>query len=341
MYPSDAARDDLSEGDHVRCWLGMQDQLGRPRFSCTGRSPKRWRLLSAPFAESVRHRGCHEGKVACVVSQRCVELCADECPGFDITDTEANICQAPANPEMMTEGVPMSLMMPQALPDLVTNPEYALVADESDLFTMSVNLNNLINPDTFAGDTTAVCDIIPEAECDMIDGACVCEYEEDVTCDDLFPSQDGVTPLIADEGMMLLSHQRCSCEGRRCTLGLLSSVPPVRTSADATSAVQLRGNEGQVCDPTMVCPNMDSCTAVSYGASGCGWNCERGGVQHWCSDRCACNSEEAVSECSANVMCPNMHSCNPISYGEYGCGYGCMRDSTYFFCNDACTNCNE
>jgi len=341
MYPSDAAQADLSEGDHVRCWLGMQDQLGRPRFSCTGRSPKRWRLLAAPFAESVRARGCHEGKVACVMSQRCVDLCADECPGFDITDTFAGICQAPANPAMMTEDVPMDILLSSNLPSPVLYPEDALRASENDLFTMSVNLNNFINPDTFQGDTTAVCDVIPEAECDLVDGACVCEYDEDINCDMLFPSRDSVSPVLAEEGMMLLSHNRCSCEGRTCSLGLLNSVPPVRTSDTATSAVQLSNNEAEVCDPTMVCPNMDSCTAVSYGTNGCGWDCQRGGVQHWCSSRCACNTVEAVSECSANTMCPDMDSCNPISYGEYGCGYGCMRGSTYFFCNDACNVCNE
>jgi hypothetical protein len=82
MYQSDAANSELSEGDHVRCWLGMEDQLGRPRFSCTGRSPKRWRLLSAPHSEAVRHRGCQDGQVACVFSQRCVDSCANDAPAL-------------------------------------------------------------------------------------------------------------------------------------------------------------------------------------------------------------------------------------------------------------------
>jgi len=325
----------------VRCWLGMQDQLGRPRFTCTGRSPRRWRLLSAPFAEAVRHRGCHEGKVACVISQRCVDLCADECPGFEITDTFAGLCQPPANPACMTDGVPMDLALASSMPSPVLNPEFAMIADEADLFTMSVNLNNIINPDTFQGDTTAVCDVIQGAECDLVGGACVCEYDDDIDCDMLFDHSDRMVPVLAEEGMMMLSAQGCSCDGRTCTLQLLNSVPPVRTSASATSAVQLRNSAAEVCEPSMTCPNMDSCTAVSYGASGCGYNCESGGEQYWCSSRCACNKEEAVAECVTGTMCPNMHSCNPISYGEYGCGYGCMRDSTYFFCNDACTVCNE
>lgn len=340
MYPGDAAQSELSEGDHVRCWLGMEDQLGRPRFSCTGRSPKRWRLLAAPHSEAVGARGCQDGKVACVFSQRCVDSCSNECPGFDVTDAHAGVCQPPPNPAMITDGVPMSMAIPQNLPDVIPQPEYALVADETDLFTMSLNVNNMINPDTFDGDTTAVCGVIPDAECDLIDGACVCEYDEDVNCDALFPSADSVSPVMAEEGMMLLSHERCSCEGRTCTLSLLNSVPPVRTHPEATSAIQLRSNENQLCEP-LVCPNMNTCDPISYGASGCGYNCNNDEGRFWCSDRCACNKEEAVIECPANVMCPNMHSCNPISYGEYGCGYGCMRDDTFFFCNDACTNCNQ
>lgn len=341
MYPRDADQSDLSEGDHVRCWLGMEDQLGRARFTCTGRSPKRWRLLSAPRSESVMTRGCRDGKVACVLSQRCVDLCADECPGFDITDTEAGHCQPPPNPQCIDEGVPMNLGMAQNLPQMMEYDEYTLLARDEDLFTMSVNLNNVINPDTFQGDTTAVCDVIEGAECDLINGACVCEYDEDVDCDMLFGHSERVAPVLAAEGMMLMSHRGCSCEGRTCTLRLLSSVPPIRTSVEANSAVQLRANEAQVCDPSQVCPNMNRCSVIAFGSNGCGWECENDDGKYWCSDRCACNKEEAVAECAADVMCPNMHSCNPISYGEYGCGYGCMRDSTFYFCNDACTVCNE
>jgi len=340
MYPRDADRSDLSEGDHVRCWLGMEDQLGRPRFTCTGRSPKRWRLLSAPRAEAVLARGCHDGKVACVVSQSCVDLCADECPGFDITDTEEGICQPPANPSCMTDGVPMDRALTSGYPQMIENPEYALLADEGDFFTMSVNLNNVINPDTFAGDTTAVCDVIPGAECDLIDGACVCEFDEEVDCDLLFGGAGRVLPVLAEEGMMMLSHDGCSCNGRTCTLALLSSVPPIRTSPEATSAVQLRSNEAPVCEESTTCPNMDRCSRISYGDHGCGYECDNDEGEFWCSDSCACNKKEAVVECTAGTMCPDMHSCNPISYGEYGCGYGCMRDSTYYFCNDACTVCN-
>jgi len=342
MYPRDAERTDLNEGDHVRCWLGMEDQLGRARFTCTGRSPKRWRLLSAPQSQAVETRGCRDGKVACVVSQTCVDLCADECPGFDITDTEAGHCQPPPNPQCMDEGVPMNLAISNNIPQMMQYDEYTtLLASDDDLFSMSANLNNVVNPDTFQGDTTAVCDVIEDAECDLIDGACVCEYAEDVDCDILFGHPERVAPVMAADGMMLLSHRGCSCEGRTCTLSLLSSVPPVRTNEMATSAVQLKASEAAVCDPSQVCPNMDRCSVIAYGSQGCGWECENDDGKYWCSDRCACNKEEAVAECSANVMCPDMDSCNPISYGEYGCGYGCMRESTFYFCNDACTVCNE
>jgi len=341
MYPSDAENDELGEGDHVRCWLGMEDQLGRPRFTCTGRSPKRWRLLSAPRSEAVLTRGCQDGKVACVLSQRCVDLCQDECPGFEITDPMAGICQPQVNPMMMAEGLPMDLALSHNIPQMIENPDYALLADEADLFTMSVNLQRLINPDTFEGDTTAVCDVISGAECDLIGGACVCEYDDDIDCSILFGHSQRVIPVLAEEGMMVMSHDGCSCDGRTCTLSLMSSVPPVRTSEQATSAVQLSNDDMEHCDVTVTCPNMDTCTSITYGGSGCGYECDNSEGHFWCSNRCACNKEEAVSECTTGVTCPSMHSCEPISYGEYGCGYGCMRDSTYLFCNDACTVCNE
>jgi len=344
MYPRDAARADWSEGDHVRCWLGMEDRVGHPRFSCTGRSPKRWRLLAAPQSEAVLTRGCQEGKVACVFSQRCVDLCQDECPGFGITDEVAGLCQAPTNPSCMSENVrtdAMDLALAYNMPMAIENPDNSMFADEGDLFTMSVNLQNLINPDTFTGDTTAVCDVITGAECDLIDGSCVCECDDDMNCETLFGHSERVVPILAQEGMMLMSHDGCSCDGRTCSLKLLSSVPPVRTSDTATAAVQLSNNQFETCDETLVCPNMDRCEAITYGGSGCGYECDSEEGHFWCSNRCACNKEEAVSECATGVTCPGMHSCNPISYGEYGCGYGCMLDSTYHFCNDACTVCNQ
>jgi hypothetical protein len=276
-----------------------------------------------------------------VLSQRCVDLCADECPGFDITDTVEGVCQPPPNCDMMTEDVPMDLALAASYPEVVFQPDNALLAAEDDLFTMSVNLNNVINPDTFTGDTTALCDVIPNADCNLIDGACVCEYDEDVDCMMLFGHPEVLAPVMAAEGMMLLSQEGCSCEGRTCTLRLLSSVPPVKTSEQATAAVQLRASEAAVCDESTTCPNMNRCSPMSYGAHGCGYDCENDNGQYWCSDRCACNQKEAVAECVADVMCPDMDSCNPISYGEYGCGYGCMRGPTFYFCNDACTVCNE
>jgi hypothetical protein len=206
---------------------------------------------------------------------------------------------------------------------------------------MSVNMASFINPDTFNGDTTAVCDVIPNAECNFVDGACVCEFDEDTDCSNLFDTADRMVPVLAQEGMMLMSRSGCTCSGpRACSLSLLNSVPPVRTSPDASGAVQLRNNEAQVCDESVTCPNMNHCEVSSYGAHGCGYNCENEQGQFWCSDRCACNLEEAVVDCTANTMCPDMDSCNPISYGEYGCGYGCMRGPTFYFCNDACTVCN-
>jgi len=340
MYPRDAENSDFSEGDHVRCWMGMEDRVGQPRFSCTGRSPKRWRLLTAPQAEAVHSRGCQDGKVACVLSQRCVDLCQEECPGFPITDTESSLCQPPLHPQCLSDGVPMDLALSHNLPGAVPNAEYSMFADEGDLFTMSLNLQNLINPDTFDGDTSAVCDVIPGAECEMIDGACVCEYDDDVDCRTIFGHEERVAPLLAQEGMMVLSHDGCSCSGRTCTLRLLSSVPPVRTTAEGTSAVQLSSSEAEICLESTVCPNMDTCGVIQYGAMGCGHRCENQEGSFWCSNRCDCNLEEAVRECVGGVTCPNMHSCDPISYGEYGCGYGCMRDVTYYFCNDACTVCN-
>jgi len=340
MYPSDAENTDFTEGDHVRCWLGMEDRVGQPRFSCTGRSPKRWRLLSSPLAGAVRSRGCQDGKVACVMSQMCVNLCSDECPGFPITDTESNLCQPPLEPQCISDGVPMNLALAHNLPSAVPNAEYSMFADEGDLFTMSLNLQNLINPDTFTGDTAAVCDVIPGAECEMIDGACVCEYDDDVDCDAIFGHPDRVSPVLAEEGMMVLSHDRCSCSGRTCTLRLLSSVPPVRTTVEGTSAVQLAANDAEICLESTVCPNMDRCEVIQYGAMGCGHSCENEEGRFWCSSRCDCNKEEAVRECAAGVTCPDMDSCDPISYGEYGCGYGCMKDVTYYFCNDVCTVCN-
>lgn len=314
--------------------------MGQPRFSCTGRSPKRWRLLTAPQAEAVHSRGCQDGKVACVLSQRCVDLCQEECPGFPITDTESSLCQPPLHPQCLSDGVPMDLALSHNLPGAVPNAEYSMFADEGDLFTMSLNLQNLINPDTFDGDTSAVCDVIPGAECEMIDGACVCEYDDDVDCRTIFGHEERVAPLLAQEGMMVLSHDGCSCSGRTCTLRLLSSVPPVRTTAEGTSAVQLSSSEAEICLESTVCPNMDTCGVIQYGAMGCGHRCENQEGSFWCSNRCDCNLEEAVRECVGGVTCPNMHSCDPISYGEYGCGYGCMRDVTYYFCNDACTVCN-
>jgi len=341
MYPRDADRTDYSPGDHVRCWLGMEDQVGTPRFSCTGRSPKRWRLLSAPRSEAVLTRGCQEGKVACILSQRCVDLCQDECPGFEITDTMLGRCEAPANPSCMTSGVPMDLAIVNNFPQLIENPDNSMFADEGDFFTMQLNINRVINPDTFNGDTTAVCDVIRGAECDLLDGACVCEYEDDMDCGTLFGRSERVIPVLAEEGMMMLSHDGCSCEGKICSLRLLSSVPPMRTSDEATSAVQLTANDLEVCEESLVCPNMDRCQAITYGGSGCGYECDSSEGHFWCSSRCSCNQEEAVRECAAGITCPNMHSCDPISYGDYGCGYGCMKDNTYHFCNDDCTVCNQ
>jgi hypothetical protein len=224
---------------------------------------------------------------------------------------------------------------------MIPEPDNAMLADDGDFLTMSVNIDNMINPDTFSGDTTAICDVIPGAECDFSGGACVCEFDEDVNCDDLFGGAGRLLPVLAEEGMMMLSHDGCSCTGSRtCTLALLNSVPPVKTNPESTSAVQLRSNEAPVCEESTVCPNMDRCSRISYGAYGCGYECESDEGQFWCSDRCSCNKKEAVEECTAGTMCPDMHSCDPISYGEYGCGYGCMRDATYYFCNDACTVCN-
>jgi hypothetical protein len=242
---------------------------------------------------------------------------------------------------MMSDGAPMDMMMSANLPNAVLDPDMALLAEQEDLMTMSLNLQNVVNPDTFQGDTTAVCDVIPDAECDLIDGACVCEFDEDVACDRLFDHEHRLVPVLGEEGMMLFSGSGCSCSGpRTCSLSLLNSVPPVRTSSDASSAIQLSNNAAGVCEPTTTCPNMHQCDFISYGASGCGYSCENDEGRHWCSDRCACNKEEAVVDCAANTVCPDMDSCNPISYGDYGCGFGCMSGSTFHFCNDACTTCN-
>jgi len=275
-----------------------------------------------------------------VISQMCVDLCHDECPGFEITDEAAGLCQPSANPACMSDGVPMDLALAHNLPGIMENPEYSLFADEGDLFTMSLNLQNMINPDTFEGDTTAVCDVIQGAECVLMGRACVCEYDDDMDCMTLFGHADRVTPVIAQEGMMILSQEGCSCEGRTCTLNLLSSVPPVRTSEEATSAVQLSNDDAEVCEASVTCPNMNTCHQISYGIHGCGYSCDNENGRYWCSHRCACNLEEAVIECTAGTTCPEMDSCDPISYGEYGCGYGCLKNSVFHFCNDACTVCN-
>jgi len=341
MYPNDADNTDLHDGDRVRCWLGMEDRVGNPRFSCTGRSPKRWRLLTAPRAGAVGTRGCQAGKVACVISQQCVDICQDSCPGFDITDAEEGMCRPSSTPRHLSEGARMDLALSHNLPASVPNPEFSMFADEGDLFTMSLNLQNLINPDTFEGDVTAVCDAIPGAECELMDGACVCDFDEDVDCNVLFGHPERVTPMLAQEGMMLMSAEGCSCIGLTCTLRLLSRVPPIRTTEEATAAVQLVSREAEICEESVVCPNMGRCEPTTYGAFGCGYNCDNAEGSFWCSHQCACNQQEAVRECAAGVMCPNMHSCDPISYGEYGCGYGCMRDTTYYFCSDDCTVCNE
>jgi len=127
----------------------------------------------------------------------CVENCYDECPGFEITDPDLGICQPPQNPSYMSEGVPMDLALSHNLPGVTENTEYARLANEEDLFTMSLNLQNLINPDTFNGDTTALCDVIPDAECELLNGACVCEYDEDVDCLALFGQEARVVPVMA------------------------------------------------------------------------------------------------------------------------------------------------
>lgn len=246
----------------------------------------------------------------------------------------------------MTDGVPMDMAIANSLPGLEPNPEFSMIADEGDLFTMSLNLNNMINPDTFEGDTTSVCDVLQGAECDLIDGACVCEYDEDTDCMTLFAHPERIAPIMTDQGMMMLSQQGCSCDGRTCTLQLLNSVPPVRTNEESAAAVQLAVDEEALCVEGTTCPNMQACEVIQYGIYGCGYSCEGppgpNGEEgkYWCSDRCACNLEEAVRECVAGTMCPEMDSCDPISYGEYGCGYGCMKAGVFHFCNDACTVCN-
>jgi hypothetical protein len=241
----------------------------------------------------------------------------------------------------MMDDVPMDQLLTNNLPSLIEDTENSMRADDGELYTMSLNLQNIINPDTFTGDTTAVCDVIPGAECDLIDGSCVCEYDEDVDCLTLFGEEDRLVPLMAADGMMMLSHSGCSCDGRTCTLALLNSVPPVRTSADQTAAVQLSNDEMPICEASTVCPNMNTCEPITYGIHGCGYSCDNDNGRHWCSHRCACNLEEAVTECTAGTMCPEMDSCDPISYGEYGCGYGCVKRGVFHFCNDACTTCNE
>lgn len=340
MYTQDSERTDYSEGSHVRCWLGMEDKMGRPLFSCTGRSPKRWRLLSAPRSEAMEQRGCQDGRVACVLTNSCVDLCQDECPGFTITDAEAGLCQPPANPVMREDGVPMKVAVAGNLPSTNTNPDNSMFADEGDLFTMSVNVERIVDPETFDGDTTAVCDVIADAECDLVDGSCVCEYDDDTTCDDLFGHPERVVPVLAEEGMLLLSQAGCTCTGNTCTLKLLNSVPPVRVGEIETAAIHLGSDEYEYCDTERTCPNMDKCSSAAYGAHGCGYTCEKESQPYWCSSRCACNSVEAVVDCKAGVVCPDMHHCDPISYGEYGCGYGCTRDSAYYFCSDSCEECN-
>lgn len=340
MYTQDAERSDYAQNSHVRCWLGMEDNMGRPLFSCTGRSPKRWRLLSAPRAEAIDRRGCQDGKVACILNNNCVDLCQDECPGFTITDVDAGLCQPPTNPSnVRQDGVPMNVAMAGNLPRAQANPDNSMYADEGDLFTMSVNIERIINPETFEGDTTAVCDVIAGAECDLIDGACVCEYEDENTCDDLFGHPERIVPVLAEEGMLLLSQQGCSCSGTTCTLSLMNSVPPVRVGEVETAAIHIGSDEWEYCDDT-VCPNMDTCAPLTYGAHGCGYQCQRETEAYWCSSRCDCNQAEAVVDCEVGVMCPDMHHCEPISYGEYGCGYGCTKDSTYYFCSDNCGECN-
>jgi hypothetical protein len=235
----------------------------------------------------------------------------------------------------------MDLALAHNLPAVAVDPKDSMFAEEGDVFAMSLNLQNMINPDTFEGDTTAVCDVIQAAEGHLVDGACVCEYEQDVDCMALFGHADRVIPVMAQEGMMIFSHNDCSCQGRTCTLNLLSSVPPVRTTEEASSAVQLSNDEMEVCEASVTCPNMHSCEPITYGLHGCGYSCDNENGRHWCSHRCACNLEEAVTECTAGTVCPGMDSCDPISYGEYGCGFGCMKDSVFHFCNDACTTCEE
>lgn len=339
MHDDDAARTDYREGSHVRCWLGMQDRMGNPLFSCTGRSPKRWRLLSSPRAEAVEHRGCMDGRVACVLTNTCVDLCQDECPGFTITDASAGLCQPPVNPVMKDDNVPMNVAVAGNLPSADMNVDNSLFADEGDLFTMAVNVERIISSD-FAGDTTAICDVIGGADCDFVDGECVCEYDDESTCDDLFGHKERVVPVLAEEGMLVLSHQECSCSGNSCTLGLLDSVPPVRVSLDATSAVHIGADEWEFCTEDVTCPNMDSCNVLQYGHHGCGYECTRDADRFWCSSKCGCNQAEAVVDCQVGVMCPEMDICNPISYGDYGCGYGCTKGASYYFCSDNCEECN-
>jgi len=340
MYSDDAARTDYTEGSQVKCWLGMEDNMGRPLFSCTGRSPKRWRLLTSPAAQAIETRGCSGGKVSCVLTNNCVDLCQDECPGFSITDADEGLCQPPVNPAMMDDGVPMKVVVAGNLPTADLDVVNSLFADEGDLFTMSVNVERVIDPDTFSGDTTALCDVIGGAECDFVDGECVCDYDEEFTCEDLFGGQERVVPVLAEDGMLLLTGQECSCTGSTCNLGLLDSVPPVRLGENSTTAVHIGASEFEHCTEEVVCPNMDTCSVLKYGAHGCGYQCLRDETKYWCSSRCSCNQQEAVIECEVGVMCPDMDVCNPISYGDYGCGYGCTRGSSYYFCSDDCEECN-
>lgn len=321
----------------------MEDKVGNPSFSCTGRSPRRWRLLASPTAEAVATRGCTHGQVACVLTSRCVHLCQDECPGFSTTDTEAGLCQPPTRPAMISPHVPMNVGIAANLPPASPiGPDNSMFADEGDWFTLTVNIREVIKPDSFEGDTTSVCDVIANANCDLREGACQCEYDDETDCGSLFGHQDRILPIVTAEGMMVLSHQGCSCVGRMCTLQLMDSVACVRIGEGATSAACLGDDEPETCDTTLTCPDMDTCEPISFGGPGCGYKCDNAEGHHWCSSRCAChNANEPATDCPSVIRCPRMDHCDPISYGDYGCGYGCTQGSTYHFCNADCTVCDH
>jgi len=377
MNPAQAnlSGSEIKKGMKISCWLGMETAGGKPKFKCSGRKLKRWRMWQPPVASALSKRGCTGGSIACLTKKQCVDICRTECMGAENQNRVKGVCEPDSSMEEENLNTRSNLAFKSNLvssfPKLAAKKKDAYYVDpnknlpldsnnepsatfysKDQILHMQLHSSNVANP-LSTQDLSAACDGLKDNDLDdewlcwFENAACICEFEEAKECHEWFADNGHLKHMVGTSGMLLFGGDLCECTTQEnsdgaftCSFGLLDKLPPLSPNAGAEAQLTLAGQNAPTCTKENVCADMSRCTMKMFGKHACGYECFGAtdtNQEYWCDAECNCHKEDETNDCKVGTVCPKQKKCNVIDYGSYGCGFGCEDDNGDFsYCSQDC-----